>query len=84
MTCFLVDNNEHLFLMNDYIVTHNTRFMVGNACAISLPYIENGKIIVREGLEKVLFVATEMSADEIQTLVLAYVSGINEEKNSIG
>lgn len=25
MTCFLVDNDEHLFLMNDYIVTHNTR-----------------------------------------------------------
>lgn len=25
MTCFLVDNEEHLFLMNDCIVTHNTR-----------------------------------------------------------
>lgn len=25
MTCFLVDNEEHLFLMNDFIVTHNTR-----------------------------------------------------------
>lgn len=84
MTCFMVDNVEHLFLMNDYIVTHNTRFMVGNACAISLPYIENGKIIVREGLEKVLFVATEMSADEIQTLILAYVSGVNEEKILLG
>lgn len=24
MTCFLVDNEEHLFLMNDCIVTHNT------------------------------------------------------------
>lgn len=26
MTCFLVDNEEHLFLMNNYIVTHNTTF----------------------------------------------------------
>lgn len=26
MTCFLVDNDEHLFLMNDFIVTHNTTF----------------------------------------------------------
>ena len=24
MTCFYVDNKEHLFLMNDFIVTHNT------------------------------------------------------------
>lgn len=61
-----------------------TRFMVGNACAISLPYIENNKIVVREGLQKVLFVATEMTADEIQTLILSYVSGINEEKILLG
>ena len=26
MTCFLVDNNEHLFLCGDYVVTHNTTF----------------------------------------------------------
>lgn len=25
MTCFEVDNDEHLFLANDYIVTHNTK-----------------------------------------------------------
>ena len=61
-----------------------TRYMVGNACAISLPYIEDGKIKIREGLEKVLFVATEMTADEIQTLLLAYVSGVNEEKILLG
>lgn len=24
MTCFTVDNDEHLYLINDYIVTHNT------------------------------------------------------------
>lgn len=27
MTCFLVDNDEHLFLANDFIVTHNTSFI---------------------------------------------------------
>lgn len=26
MTCFYVDNDEHLFLANDFIVTHNTTF----------------------------------------------------------
>lgn len=80
MTCFLVDNEEHLFLMNDYIVTHNTRFLVGNACSLSLPYIENDEIIIKKDLQKVVFIATEMDPDEIQTLVLAWVSGVDEEK----
>jgi replicative DNA helicase len=57
-----------------------TRFLVGNACSLSLPYIENGKIVKRENLIPVLFIATEMDPDEIQTLVLSYVSGVNEEK----
>lgn len=57
-----------------------TRFLAGNACRISLPYIKDGKIVKREKLEKVLFIATEMDPEEIQTLVLAYVSGIDEEK----
>ncbi len=28
MTCIYVDNEEHLFLMNDYIVTHNTIMLI--------------------------------------------------------
>lgn len=67
-----------------------TRFMVGCACAISMPYIDkNGDVVFRGTKEdpdyrKVLFVATEMSADEIQTLVLSYVSGVNEKKILLG
>ena len=86
MTCFYVDNEEHLFLMNDYIVTHNTRHMVGDACALSLPYLDkNGNVVWRGNpdgsmYQKVLFVATEQKADEIQTLILAYMSGVNERK----
>lgn len=57
-----------------------TRFMVGNACAISLPRIEGDKVIIRDDLAPVLFVTTEQQADEIQTLILAYVSGVDEEK----
>ena len=40
MTCFYVDNEKHLFLMNDYIVTHNTsclteriRTIIQNGCS---------------------------------------------------
>lgn len=57
-----------------------TRFMVGNACAMSLPRIENRQIVMKKDLTKILFIATEMDPEEIQTLVLAYVSGIDEEK----
>lgn len=57
-----------------------TRTMVGNACSIAYPHIENGKIVVPSVLQPVLFVATEMQADEIQTLILAWISGVNEEK----
>ena len=67
-----------------------TRYMVGNACAISMPYIDkNGQVVMRGDIngsdyQKVLFVATEMTADEIQTLILAYVSGINEKTILLG
>ena len=85
MTCFLVDNDEHLFLMNDFIVTHNTRFMVDQACAISMPYLDSdGNIVCRSDYQKVLFVATEMQAEEIQTLILAHVSGVNEGHITLG
>jgi replicative DNA helicase len=57
-----------------------TRYMVGNACSLALPRIENGKVIIKDDLTPVLFIATEMEPDEIQTLVLAYVSGVNEDK----
>lgn len=34
MTCFMVDNEEHLFLTNDFIVTHNTRMAVADICGL--------------------------------------------------
>ncbi|MFW5889546.1 MAG: DnaB-like helicase C-terminal domain-containing protein [Bacillota bacterium] len=57
-----------------------TRFLVGNACSLSMPYIKNGKIIKKQDLSPILFIATEMDPDEIQTLIIAYVTGIDEEK----
>ena len=57
-----------------------TRQMVGDACALSMPYVLGDKIIIKDQLEPILFITTEQQADEIQTLVLAYVSGVNEEK----
>lgn len=67
-----------------------TRYMVGNACAISMPYIDkSGKVIFRgtkehDDYQKVLYVTTEQKADEIQTMILAYVSGVNEKTILLG
>ena len=67
-----------------------TRFMVGMACSISLPYIDkSGKVIFRgtkdhNDYQRVLYMATEQKADEIQTMILAYVSGVNEKTILLG
>lgn len=82
MTCFYVDNSEHLFLMNNFICTHNTRRSVGDACYLSYPIRYNTQ--TQEwawdgGTEKSLIIVTEQEEDEIQTMILAYLSGVNED-----
>ena len=82
MTCFYVDNDEHLFLMNDYIVTHNTRAMVADACYIGCSQMfdkATEKWITTGKAEPVLYIATEQSLDEVQTMMIAFLSGVNEE-----
>ena len=60
-----------------------TRSLVGDACYIAYPIRYNSSLgyWIKEGnSEKVLFVATEQNFDEIQTLILAYLTDINEDK----
>lgn len=57
-----------------------TRMMIGNACRLSMPRIEKGKVVINAPLQKVLYIATEQLPDEIQTMMLAYVSGVPEDK----
>lgn len=83
MTCFTVDNEEHLFLMNDYIVTHNTRTSIADVCNFSIPWFYNTderqwKYTGHE--EPSLFISTELEEDEVQTIIMAYVSGVPENK----
>lgn len=82
MRCFWVDNEEHLFLMNNFITTHNTRGMVGDACEIAYPLRyepEFGRWVSTGPCQKVLYVMTEQNPDEIQTMILSYLTGFNEE-----
>ena len=82
MTCFYVDNDEHLFLMNNYICTHNTRSMDGDACHIAYPLRFDpkvGKWVSTGSCEKVLYVMTEQDIEEIDTMIMAYLTGYNED-----
>ncbi len=59
-----------------------TRSMVGDACNIAYPIRfepKYGKWIATGSPEKVLYVMTEQETSEIQTMILAYLTGINEE-----
>ncbi len=63
--------------------TGKSRRMVGNACKLAIPLRYNTETDEWEhtGMEnKVLFVTTELEHAEVQTLILAYISGVNEDK----
>jgi len=87
MTCFYVDNEEHLFLMNNFICSHNTRSMVGDACNLAYPERYNpqtGEWIQNPSTEKVLYIMTEQDTEEIDTMIMAYLTGYNEEVFTYG
>lgn len=66
MVCFSVDNDEKLFLMNDYIVTHNTSFI---AEKVVMSYIKNK--------EKAIIVLNEESANDFRQKIV--ISILNHE-----
>lgn len=81
MTCFTVDNKDHLFLMNDFIVTHNTRMMIADACnfGCSEMYdLAQKKWVSLGPVQPTLFISTEQTVAEIQTATLAFLSGVDE------
>jgi len=67
--------------------TGKTRQAVGDACYIAFPFryeTEQGKWIQSGSGRKVLFIATEQNAKEIQKMILAYLTGFNETKFRYG
>lgn len=68
------------FYLNSAASGHGkTRLMVGNAASLAFPKIDaDGNVVTKEKYHKVLFVATEQDPSEIQTLLLANISGVNE------
>lgn len=71
------------FLRSGSQASGKSRAAVGDACLLAYPVRYSSKRGVWEyngDCEKVLFVVTEQGIDEIQTMILAYLSDINEEK----
>jgi len=82
MTCFMVDNEEHLFLMNDYIVTHNSRAMIADTCYIGTSEIYEpsfGSWIKTGSAKPALYISTELDLSEVQTMMLAFLSAVDED-----
>ena len=64
-----------------------TRQAVGDACYLAFPfrYDEKKDKWIQEGSnKKVLFIATEQNINEIQKMILAYLTGFNETKFRYG
>lgn len=63
--------------------TGKSRRMAGNAAHLAIPiyYDEETGCWENTGLEnKVLYITTELEHAEVQTLIISYVSGVNEDK----
>lgn len=81
MICFKVDNESECFLMGDYIVTHNTRTMIADACYIGCDEMYNLQTGEWESIgssEPTLYLSTEQDIDEIQPAAVSFISGVQE------
>lgn len=60
-----------------------SRYAVANACKLAYPIlwdIKKGRWTNSGSNQKIIFITTELTKDEIQTIMLAFVSGVDEEK----
>ena len=67
--------------------TGKTRQAVGDACYIAYPFryeATKGEWVINGSGKKVLFIATEQTIQEIQKMILAYLTGFNESKFRYG
>lgn len=60
-----------------------SRRMIGNACRLSIPMyydLDTEQWINTSCDNKVLYITTELEHSEVQTIILSYMTGVNEEK----
>lgn len=72
----------HCFVANGTI-SHNTRLSVGDACNIAIDEfydVDTKQWVKRNPGQPTLFITTELEVEEVQTMCLAFISGVAEEK----
>ena len=75
MTCIMVDNEEGLFLCNDYIVTHNTTLSMQIAYNIAtLPPMDNGQE------HAVLIFSLEMMEAQLVSRMISTIGRVNMQQ----
>ena len=60
-----------------------SRIAIGNACKLAYPLqwdLRKEEWTNNGSNQKIIFITTELDFDEVQTVILSYISGINEEK----
>jgi len=83
MTCISTTNPTELFLLQGGIVTHNTRMSIADSSYIAMDELydlNTGQWVKNGTKEPALFISTEQEVEELQTMILAFLSGVNEEK----
>ena len=74
--------DTHSFVANG-LINHNTRIAAADACSYAVPYIwdlKQKKWMYRGISEPTLYITTELEIEEIQTMFIAYISGVEEDK----
>lgn len=89
MTCFMVDNEEHLFLTNDFIVTHNTRMAIADICGLCVDQMWNDEaqdFIPNPNYQGAgFFIHTELAQrTEMQPMFLACVANVPSNTITMG
>lgn len=84
MVCIYVDNLEHLYLTNDYIVTHNTIMSIGDLCKVTCTeywdFNKNQFVKNKSRVGAGLFINTEMDMrKELDPIIISWISGVKRD-----
>ena len=72
-----------VFTMSAESGAGKSRYAISNACQLAFPILWNhqkGKWDNTGSNQKIIFITTELSRDEVQTIAISFVSGVNEDR----
>lgn len=82
-TIFMGARKRKVFSLSGESGAGKSRYALANASKLAFPILWNKSKGVWENSgsnQKIVFITTEMDLEEVQTVVVAYVSGVNEDR----